>query len=481
MKIVEVMPFSGSGGRYGGEGPRGILSYFTKKNVEKGAIVSVPIRNRDTFGVVVRVLEARESKNSARQFPYALKKIKKVWEPGVFDSEFIEAAEKVARFFVSSSGEIIEQIVPKIIFERYGDIKAPKKTGNGKNELKLEKFVFQRELEERISFYKTMIRTEFARGNSVFIAAPTIEAVLFFADELSRGIENYVCALHGGLTKKETVGRCNKITVEEHPVLVVGTPSFIFLHRPDMKTFILEQESSGAYRTQSRPYIDMRIAAEILGTVRGQKIILADTILRIETLARHEGKELLELAPLKWRVESQSRSKLIDTRERGGEFKLIDDEAKKEIRETLLNKGRVFIFTVRRGLRPLTVCSDCGTVLSCERCSVPLVLHASEGSTRIFICHKCKDKKSAETACGECGGWRLKALGYGSQGVFEELKESFPGEKIIMLDKDYAKTAVQAKKNAGEFFAQGGGILVGTELAFPYLERAIETVIVASV
>ena len=502
MKIVEVIPFWRGRGK-GGEGAfQETLSYFTKKDADPGTIVSITLKGRDVLGAVERSFDVREGKEAVRNFPYALKKIKKIWEPGVIDSDFIEAARETARFFASSPGEIIEQIMPRVIFERYGDIKKAAGEKDGVQDgFKLEKFAFQRELEDRVSFYKTLIRTEFARGNSIFIVAPTIEAVEFFSEELSRGIENYVYTFHGELSKKETVERCNKAIGEGHPILVVGTPSFIFLHRNDMKTLVLEQESSGAYRTQSRPYIDLRIAAEILGTLRRQKIIFADTMLRLETIARHDKKEILESVPLKWRIESEARGKLIDTREHGlpvlpvpatrqtgpttrqtgGKFQLISEEAKKEIGETLLNNGRAFIFTVRRGLRPITVCSDCGTVLSCGRCSSPLVLHAAEGSSRIFICHKCKDKRSAETACGECGGWRLQALGYGSQSVFEELKKSFPRQKIIILDKDSAKTAVQAKKKAREFFAPGGGILVGTEMAIPYLERPIENILVASV
>ena len=481
MKIVEVMPFSRGRGKREEGGPGGTLSYFTKKDAEPGTIVSIPLRGRDILGAVERSFDVREGKEAVRRFPYALKKIKKIWEPGVLDRNFIEMARAAARFFVSTAGEIVEQVVPKVIFERYGDLKASKQTEKGKEEFKLEKFAFQRELGERVSFYKTLIRTEFARGNSIFVVAPTIEAVEFFSEELSRGIEGYVFVFHSELTKKETIERCNKVIAEEHPVLIIGTPSFIFLHRPDIRTLVLEQESSGAYRTQSRPYIDTRIAAEILGTLRRQKIIFADTILRLETLARHESKEILESAPLKWRIESGAKTRITDTREKGGEFRLIGDEAKKEIQETLLNNGRVFVFTVRRGLRPLTVCSDCGTVLSCGRCSSPMVLHAAEGSTRVFVCHKCKDRRSAETACGECGGWRLEALGYGSQGVFEELKKSFPGRKIIILDKDSAKTPLQARKKAKDFFTPGGGILVGTEMAIPYLERPVDTIVVASV
>ena len=208
---------------------------------------------------------------------------------------------------------------------------------------------------------------------------------------------------------------------------------------------------------------------------------MADTILRIETLSRHEHNELLELYPLKWRIESRSEARIIDQRASSQKFHLISEETKKEIKKTLLSSGRVFVYTVRRGLRPLTLCNDCGTTVTCANCSSPFVLHGTESGETVFVCHKCKTKRSAETKCEHCGGWRLVALGYGSESVYEELKNIFPDTPILVIDKDTAKTPLQAKKKIKDFESKKSGILVGTELAFQYITKPIDTIVMASI
>ncbi|MEK7558234.1 MAG: hypothetical protein AAB507_00140 [Patescibacteria group bacterium] len=474
MKIVEVIPFTKGAGEP--------LSYFTAQEIDSGMIVSIPLRKREVFGLVVSTGDVRDEKGMVRASPYALKKIKKIIGPSIFTQEFIEGAKEAAQFFASSPGEIIDQIVPQAIFEKYKELLTAKTERKKEAEFKLEKFAFQREFDERLIFYKTLIRTEFARENSILIILPTIEGVLFFADELSRGIERYVYSMHSGLSKKEIVVRYNKATLESHPVLILSTPYFIFMHRPDLRTLVVEQESSGAYYTQSRPYLDLRVVAEILATLRRQKIIFADTILSVETLSRHEGNELLELYPLKWRIESSAEARIIDQRAGGQEFHLIGGETKKEIRKAFLAQGRVFVYTVRRGLRPITLCNDCGTTLTCANCSSPLVLHGREkGGARVFVCHKCKIKRSADSKCQHCGGWRLVALGYGSESVYQELKNLFPETAISIIDKDTAKTPRQAKKKVKDFESKKAGILVGTELALQYLTKPLDTIVVASI
>ena len=478
MKIAEIIPFA--------KGTGETLSYFTAQEISPGMVVSVPLRKNEILGLVVSTRDVRDEKGIVRKSPYALKKIKKILGPSIFTREFIEGAKEAAQFFVSSPGEIIEQIVPQIIFEKYKELLTAKPDKKKKKEVmeaefKLEKFAFQRDFDERITFYKTLIRTEFARGNSIFIILPTIGAISYFTDELSRGVEKYVYAIHSGLSKKEIITRHNKATTEKHPVLVLGTPSFVFINRPDFSTLVIEQESSGAYYTQSRPYIDMRIIVEIMGTCRRQKIIFADTILRVETLARHGVSELLELYPLKWRIESGALARIVDQRAKTEEFHLIGEEIKKEIEKALSMQGRVFVYTVRRGLRPLTLCNDCGTTVTCANCSSPFILHGTESGKRIFICHKCKEERNADAKCEYCGGWKLVTLGYGSGSVYEELKNIFPQTPTLIMDKDTVKTPSQAKKKIKDFESKKSSILVGTELAFQYLTKPLDTIVVASI
>ncbi|MDP3958084.1 MAG: hypothetical protein Q8Q36_01305 [bacterium] len=510
MRILEVVPFAKGV-------PPHALSYFGKDEAAApGAIVSVPLRGKKVKGLVVAARDAAAAKSSVKASRYSLRKIDKVLGASALSDAFLKSAESTALFFAASLGETIAQTVPeylqgKLAVRKKDAPRAARPDGPARTVhpggLKAEKFILQRELEERLDYFRTYVRTEFAKGASVFLVLPTAEEAEHFAEEVSRGVERFAYILHGRLPKKELAARLAKLEEETHPVLVVGTPYFLALPRDDIGTVIVEHESSSAYRTVSRPYLDLRVFAEILAANSGWKIVFADALLQVETLARHEAHELTELLPLKWRIKTREECLIVDTRKKdedlparslparvtqtgaqtGGEkkkFALISETAEEAVRDAQKRRGSVFVYASRRGLHPISICGDCGTTLACPRCSSPLVLHGQGGGSgreRAFICHKCKGAVSADTPCGHCGGWKLVPLGYGTESVEEELAAAFPGEKVLRLDRDSAGTPAEARKIAEEFEKKKGGILVGSELALYYLAKPLDTIIVASI
>jgi primosomal protein N' (replication factor Y) len=122
-------------------------------------------------------------------------------------------------------------------------------------------------------------------------------------------------------------------------------------------------------------------------------------------------------------------------------------------------------------LSPSTVCSDCGSVLACENCGSPLVLHNASKSERIYICHSCSARRSAETRCDVCQSWNLSPLGVGIDRIESEVNKLFPSAPVFILDKDHASTPTKATKIVREFAGEKGGVIIGTELAFLYLQK----------
>jgi primosomal protein N' (replication factor Y) (superfamily II helicase) len=61
-------------------------------------------------------------------------------------------------------------------------------------------------------------------------------------------------------------------------------------------------------------------------------------------------------------------------------------------------------------------------------------------------------------------------MGIGIDRIAEEVSNLFPGVHISLLDKDHASTPAQARKITKNFL-EHGQILIGTELAFLYLEK----------
>jgi len=483
MKLLAVIPIS-----------KGInketLSYFTGADVSVGAVVKVPLRKKIIPGIVTEVSDVSDVKADIKNASFETRKIEKIKSSPLLSKEFMQAVETASLYFASTSGAILNSLVPKSILENTDKIKI---NFNEKVDLRAhEKLVVQSDDEERYATYKSIIREEFAKGYSVFFCLPTIQDIKKAYEKLAKGIEQYTFVLHGNLTKTEQIEIWNKAANEGHPVLIVCTGAFLCLPRSDIGTIIVDKENSRSYKNQTRPFVDIRTFAEKLAEKLKARIIFGDLLLRTETLYRQNNAEIFEIGSLKFRSLTTSAQELVDMRQplpenlekdkEGQEpkFKLFSDSLLNLIEQTSENDENMFIFVARRGLFPSTVCGDCGTIVKCNTCGAPTVLHKSS-TENFFLCHRCGERRSALEKCHDCQSWRLTTLGIGIEKVEEELKEKFPELKIFKIDSDSAATHKKALDIAAKFYASPGGILLGTEMALLYLTEKIASTAVVSI
>ncbi len=474
MKAVTVVPIAKNMGKEH-------LTYFSAKDIPIGALVSVPVRSKMIDALVVGTEDVESSKAEIKEASYQLKKIEKVKGASIFSDPFLRTVEQLRRYYITQTGAIIEALVPKILLTNAQTLSKPPKTlEDSKSNLKQEKLIFQAPLEDRLVFYKTFIRESFARKQSVFICLPTIHEIELFTETLEKGIDTYTFVLHSDRPAKELVLLYNQILDETHPVLIIATGSYVLIPRADIGAYIIERENSSAYRQIERPHIDMRLFVELFSSEANKKLILADTFLRVETLYRRDLHELNEVAAPVFRLPVGAEVSVIDTKRADAtdikkkKFKIISDEAEKTIREAVKSKKQIFLFTLRRGLGSITLCNDCGETLLCDMCSSPVQLLLNKDGERIFKCSRCKRTKDAGTLCPTCGSWNLIALGIGTDRVYEELRERFPDVPLFRIDKDITKTDVSARKAMREFRKTKGAILLGTEMAFFYLDEKVD-------
>ncbi|MEZ4103385.1 MAG: hypothetical protein R3B55_02425 [Candidatus Paceibacterota bacterium] len=256
MKIVTIIPFLKTL-------QLETLTYFSGKDVCIGDIVSAPIRKKDVDGIVINVEDASLQKGDIKDADFNFKKIKSVKGSSIFFKSFLDSCEYIKDYFVASTGQILNTLIPAILFANYDEIVKDKIEDHKRGELAREKYAFQAPTEDRLVIYKIHIRESFAKKESVYICFPTISEAKYFYENLSKGVEDYSFILHAGLPKRFHK-KYNSLVKEEHPIVVFSTPSFFFLPRNDFGTIIIERESSRSYVSMQKPYLDGRIFAEVL-------------------------------------------------------------------------------------------------------------------------------------------------------------------------------------------------------------------------
>ena len=131
------------------------------------------------------------------------------------------------------------------------------------------------------------------------------------------------------------------------------------------------------------------------------------------------------------------------------------------IQNRIDKQEQTIVFINRRGYSPVLICSSCGWIAECERCSSRLVVHLQNKRLK---CHHCGYDQKITNACIDCGNTDLFPLGTGTQKIEDVLKYHFSEAKISRVDRDttYSKKSIEdlyLKMNNREI-----DIVIGTQM-----------------
>lgn len=466
------------------------LTYFSQENIDVGAIVVVPLRNKQVDALVLESQPAADLKGELKSSDFSLKKVTKIKTANLLLPEFLAASQKTADFFALSLGQVLKTTLPTTILENLGQKRPPltektdaqpSTTGGA---VRQNKFILQDNSPERLSYYKSLIRESFAKKQSVMICLPTIRDVEQYSSAFGPGIRDYTITLHNELPKKALLQAWNKAVTEAHPLLIIATPGFLSLPRQDLKNIILEKENSEHYKTAYRPFIDFRVLANYLADELEARLYLGDLVLRAETIFKAERGDYGQWSGSKYRSPSTAEQLIFDSKNlESGDKNIyaLGDDLKELLRVAVANREKIIILSGQRGLYPNTICNDCGQVVACQNCHSPLVLHKNSKEKKYFyLCHKCGATYDPHDKCPNCGSWRLALLGGGIEKVEEELRAILPDVPISVISGDRVKPTKRQEQISKFYNTKGTAILLGTEAILPFLNDKVPNIVVVA-
>ena len=247
------------------------------------------------------------------------------------------------------------------------------------------------------------------------------------------------------------------------PYIVLGTRSALFLPHQNLGLIIVDEEHDRSYKQDApAPRYHGRDAAIFLSLEQGAHVLLGSATPSLESLYNAETGRFVKVY-LKERFYPGSPAEIviIDTvaeRRKRGMTGAFSRKLLAEISRTLEEGGQALILRARRSWAPAVQCTECGRILRCPHCNVPLSLHKDPER---LVCHYCGHTEPYPPACPHCGG-SLQPLGAGTQKVEEELRTLFPSARIDRLDGDTPPT--EAAAVIRRFSRKETDILVGTQM-----------------
>lgn len=305
------------------------------------------------------------------------------------------------------------------------------------------------------------------QGKGVLILVPEIsltpQTMARFKSRFAEA-DTHVAILHSAMSDGERFDEWHAIHCGKARI-AIGPRSALFAPVQDLGLIIVDEEHDSSYKQENAPRYHGRDLAVLRAHLENATIVLGSATPSLESLYNVQtGK--YSLIRMDKRADGQRLplTRVLDMRTEAKDKKylgIFSERLRMTIEDRLKKGEQTILLLNRRGFARSLQCPDCGHVVSCEHCSLPLTYHATENR---LICHICGYRAAVPRKCPECSSAAILLEGYGTQKVEKVLRHCFPHARIQRVDADVA-----ARKNAlrdilADFRAHRIDILLGTQM-----------------
>jgi len=273
-----------------------------------------------------------------------------------------------------------------------------------------------------------------------------------------------VAIYHSGLSLGERYDQWMRI-LHGDVDLVIGARSALFVPLSKLGLIIVDEEHEFAYKQEEAPRYQARDAAVVRGKMEKALVILGSGTPSIQSyhnalLNRYKlisMPERIEQRPLP-RVETVDMKDLPE-----GETKdtILSPLLIETMNDSLRQKNQIILFLNRRGFNRVYLCRSCGEPIRCANCDLTMTYHKQDDR---LLCHYCGFYSQPKHECSQCGQGLMRAYGFGTERLEEELKELFPEATVGRLDRDSTRKKGEAARILKMFSDKEIDILVGTQI-----------------
>jgi primosomal protein N' (replication factor Y) len=205
----------------------------------------------------------------------------------------------------------------------------------------------------------------------------------------------------------------------------VGTRSALLTPLPPPATLVLLDEHEAAHKPPGPPRIHSRDVLRQRAAIEGSRLLLLSATPSVESWWRADTEQGMradpEDAPWPQVLTADTRGVL-----RNHPLTL---PLTRGLEEASRRGQRALLIVTRRA--GALICPECGALLRCDDCAVPL---GFSRETRTLRCRLCAKTEPLPERCSHCGGHRLSPLGWDPERVEAAVAKRFPKLTISRID-----------------------------------------------
>lgn len=314
----------------------------------------------------------------------------------------------------------------------------------------------------KTQIYLHLIQDVLEEGKGAIMMVPEIALTPNLIQLFAAHFGRKVAVLHSYLSTGERYDEWKRIRTGQAPV-VIGTRSAVFAPLQDIGLIILDEEQESSYQSESMVRYHTREVAKFRCTQHKGLLLLGSATPAVESrYAAETGQYHLFTLKKRYNNHKLPQVYLADMKEqlRRGNATGLSEKLRTELEENLVRGEQTILFLNRRGNSRMAVCSDCGEVPTCPRCSVHLTYHSANGR---LMCHYCGHSEPLPDLCPKCYG-RLRFVGMGTQKLQEELQTLYPELEVMRMDTDTISASQSHEVMLERFRKKQIPVLLGTQM-----------------
>ncbi len=443
MSFYEVSPIGIVGKDFA------VLTYGFSGVIPIGSIVEIPVGKRNFVGVVLRKVS---------QPSFDCKEISRVIFDQPLPPELLKLHQWLSEFYTTHPGTVWQTMLP---------------AGLAKNRRKLIKKSIQQITERtnillnndqinaistlvkmksgtailrgvtgsgKTEVYKAMALEASTRGKSSIILVPEISLTAQLVSEFKRDF-SHVIVTHSTMTEAERFDVWKSCLLATEPTVVIGPRSALSMPLRNLGLIVIDEAHEPSYKQEKAPRYNALRAASFLSSQTDSRLILGSATPLIADVyaAKQLNRPIIEMKKLASKNAIRPETTIVDLTKKdsfANGTRVFSQKLLTEIEATLSAKKQVLLFHNRRGTASTTLCENCGWMALCERCFVPMTLHADAYEIR---CHICNFTEKVPIKCPDCGNASIIHHGIGTKRIEEEVRKLFPAATVKRFDGDNAR------------------------------------------
>lgn len=168
--------------------------------------------------------------------------------------------------------------------------------------------------------------------------------------------------------------------------------------------------------------------------------------------------------------------RIVDMREelKNGNRSILSADLQQSLKDTLKSGHQSILYLNRRGKATYIFCRNCGYVILCPRCNLPLTSH---GEKNELFCHQCGYQRGQPKRCPQCDSTAIRQLGTGTETVEAAVRELLPDVNILRWDAETSRFKDAHEIILSHFVNHRADILIGTQMISKGLDFPLVTLV----